>query len=82
MEKLKAIFCVLFGHSRIQHSCFGYFNCSRCGYQLGDSWGGVYPEAKNVVIVGHNCDTCRENYKKLNWRDKFLTPNPFKGDEK
>ena len=78
MKKLKVIFCAVFRHSLIQHYCFGYFNCARCGAQLGDSLGSVYPQAEKVVIVGHNCKKCRENYKKLSWVDKFLAPNPFK----
>lgn len=77
MNKIKKIFCVLFGHSRIQESCIGYISCARCGEQLGDVLGGCYDTSKSVII-GHNCDTCKSNYKKLTWKDKFLTPNPFK----
>lgn len=77
MEKIKAIFCVFFGHSNIQNSWFGYFNCGRCGVQVGDSLGSTYPNASNVVIIGHNCEACQKNYKSLTWKDKFLTPNPF-----
>ena len=70
------IVCSLLGHSLIQESCFGYFTCSRCGAQLGDSLGGYY-DATKVVIVGHDCDTCRSNYEKLDWKHKVFTPNPF-----
>ncbi|MFV0551028.1 MAG: hypothetical protein ACK5L6_03775 [Anaerorhabdus sp.] len=77
MTKIKKIFCVLFGHSNIVENCFGYRYCSRCGEQVGDSLGGNYYNPKEV-IVGHNCDVCRENYKKMSWKDKFLCPNPFK----
>ena len=77
MEKLKAVFCALFGHSRIQSGCFGYWYCGRCGQQLGDSLAGAY-SVKDFVIIGHGCDKCRANYKKCTWKDKFLTPNPFK----
>jgi len=78
MDKIRAMVCVLFGHSNIQETCFGYFNCARCGDQVGDTLGSIYPNAVNVVIVGHNCKKCKANYKKLTWKDKFLAPNPFK----
>lgn len=71
--KLKAVFCALFGHSRIQEVYFGYFYCARCGAQIGDSLGGMYDASKSV-LDGCGCDTCRENYKKLTWRDKMFCP--------
>ncbi len=85
MEKLKAlgkiskeqrnsIVCSLIGHSLIQTTFFGYYNCGRCGNQLGDSLASIYPAVEVVVIVGHNCDTRQENYKKLTWRDKLYAP--------
>lgn len=77
MKKIKAIFCVLFGHSDIITMCFGYVSCARCEDQIGDTLAGVYPTNK-CVVVGHNCPTCRENYKRLTWRDKFLAPDPFR----
>ena len=77
MKKLKAIICVLIGHSKIQSYCMGYFSCGRCRQQLGDSVGSTYC-AKNVVIINHNCKTCRRNYKKLTWKDKLFVPDPFK----
>lgn len=75
--KFKEIFCVLFGHSKIQSGCFGYWSCGRCDQQLGDSLAGAY-SVKEVVIIGHDCKTCQENYKKCTWRDKWFAPNPFK----
>lgn len=81
MEKLKRVFCALFGHSNIISTFFGYVYCARCGDQIGDSLGGYY-ENPNAVIVGHNCDKCKANYAKLTWRDKFLAPNPFKDTTK
>ena len=89
MAKLKAlgrvtkqqrneVVCALVGHSRIQEYCFGYYTCGRCGEQLGDGLGGVYPSAPKVVIVGHNCKTCRANYAECDWRDKLYAPEPFK----
>jgi glycosyltransferase A (GT-A) superfamily protein (DUF2064 family) len=76
-QKRNRIICALFGHSKIQTTFFGYFYCSRCGEQVGDALGGCY-NASNVVIVGHDCPTCKANYKKLKWKDKIFCPNPFK----
>lgn len=78
--KLKKICCALWGHSKIQHTFFGYWYCCRCEAQVGDSLGGVY-SAENIVILNHNCKKCVENYKKLSWKDKFLVPYPF-GEKK
>jgi len=75
-DNQKAVVCALIGHSRIQEYCFGYFTCARCGAHLGDSLGGCYPAAEAVGLVGHACDTCRENAKSLTWRDTFMTPDP------
>lgn len=73
----KGIVCQLIGHSNIQTMCFGYVYCARCETQVGDCLGGFYQNDKQVV-VGHNCATCLENYQKLTWEDKYLTPKPFK----
>jgi DNA-directed RNA polymerase subunit RPC12/RpoP len=77
MKKLKEIICIFIGHSKIVTNCFGYISCARCGAQIGDALGGVW-NGENAVIVGHNCDICQNNYKKLSWKDKILCPNPFK----
>ena len=76
MKKFKSIFCVLFGHSKIVSSFFGYVSCGRCEQQIGDTLAGCYDLSKDVII-GHNCDSCQENYKKLTWKDKIFSPNPF-----
>lgn len=76
MGKLKAVFCALFGHSRIITQCFGYVHCARCEAQLGDTLAGAYP-ADKCVILYHDCDKCRENAKALTWRDRLLVPDPF-----
>jgi len=45
---------------------------------LGDTLlCGVYPNAEKTVIVGHDCDLCRENYGKLAWEHKIFAPDPF-----
>lgn len=77
----KAVLCSLVGHSNITEGCFGYVHCARCGAQIGDSLAGVYSNDKEVR-VGHNCRTCRKNYRALTWRDKWMTPNPFKKEKR
>jgi hypothetical protein len=70
--------CALIGHSRIITACFGYVHCARCEAQVADKLGGAgYSQAAECVQVGHNCPTCRKNFKAMGWRDKFLAPNPF-----
>lgn len=76
-DQKKEITCSLIGHSKIQTFCFGYYNCARCGEQVGDSLGSCYPGAEDTVIVGHKCPTCEANYKKLTWEDKIFCPDPF-----
>jgi len=76
-QRFKKTFCTWTRHSRIHTNCFGYKYCARCGEQVGDSLAGYYYD-ENTVVIGHNCPKCFENYKKLSWIDKFLTPYPFK----
>ena len=75
--QIKHIVCTLIGHSNIETICIGYHYCGRCGNQVGDTLAGAYTNGK-MVIINHNCPTCRENYKKMGWRDKFMVPDPFK----
>lgn len=70
------IVCALIGHSNILDGCFGYMHCARCSAQVGDTLAGTYTNAL-AVIVAHDCDICRKNYARMNWRDKFLSPDPF-----
>ena len=72
----KAVVCALVGHSSIVTTCFGYVYCARCGAQTGDSLGGA-STTKDNVVVGHNCETCRANFEKLDWRSKFMCDDPF-----
>jgi hypothetical protein len=76
-EQQRSVVCSLVGHSRIVEGCFDYVHCGRCGAQIGDQLAGVYNGAPESVRIGHNCATCRANYKKLTWRDKFLAKDPF-----
>ncbi len=80
-EQKKRVACSLIGHSRIQTYCFGYYYCARCGDQVGDDLGSVYPGAKEAVIVGHKCEACVENFKKCTWQDEFLAPDPFADED-
>lgn len=77
IKTVKRVICAIWGHSRIQTHCFGYYHCSRCDAQVGDQLGSIY-DASDVVIVGHDCDQCRVNYQNCDWYDRILTPNPFK----
>lgn len=77
MGKLKKIFCVFFGHSKIIDTCLGYIHCGRCGEQIGDALGGYF-DGKGHTIIGHDCSECRRAYSNMGWRDKILTSDPFK----
>src|SRR3990167_7830953 len=76
VDTAKAVICALTRHSQIQTHCFGYYSCGRCEAQVGDSLGGSYVP-KRAVIVGHNCETCRENAAALTWEDTLMAPDPF-----
>ena len=76
-SKRNSVVCSLIGHSKISTTCFGYRYCGRCGDQVGDNLGSIDYGQKTCVIIGHNCKTCRKNYKKCTWRDKLYCPNPF-----
>lgn len=75
-EQRNTVVCALVGHSKIMSTCFGYWHCGRCEAQLGDSLGGVY-DGGGKVVIGHNCETCRENYAACTWRDTVFAPDPF-----
>lgn len=61
-EQRNSITCSLIGHSKIQTFCFGYFNCARCGAQLGDSLGGYYPQARRGCEVTEDCFASCERF--------------------
>lgn len=77
VEQRNSIICSLIGHSKISTTCFGYRYCARCGDRLGDSLGSIDYGMPEAVIVGHNCPTCKENFKKCDWKDKLFVKNPF-----
>lgn len=72
----KAVACALLGHSRIIKRCLGHVYCGRCQAPIGDTLGSIF-EMANKVVIGHGCDTCRTNYRALDWRDKLLVGDPF-----
>lgn len=76
-NKVREIVCGFLGHSRVCHYCFGEITCARCRDVLQDGFAGL-ADTTGLVFVGHDCPTCRENYKRLTWKDKLLCPNPFK----
>lgn len=75
-EQRREIACSLIGHSRIMTICFGYWSCARCGQQIGDSLGGAF-DGRDKIVVGHDCEVCRKNYKSATWQDTFMCPDPF-----
>ncbi len=76
-QQKKQLICSLIGHSKIQTYLFGYYYCARCDEQVGDRLGSIYPDATNVVLVGHKCPTCKANYKNLTWKDKIFCLDQF-----
>ncbi|NSW82739.1 MAG: hypothetical protein HPY90_05600 [Syntrophothermus sp.] len=70
------VVCALIGHSKIVSMCFGYVYCGRCDEQIGDTLAGGF-DASKCVVIGHNCKTCRENYKNLTWEDTIYCKQPF-----
>jgi ribosomal protein L37AE/L43A len=70
------VVCAILGHSKIQTHFLGYYYCARCGAQVGDTLGGSYDNS-GVVIVGHGCDKCKENFQETTWKDRVFAPDPF-----
>lgn len=84
MRWLKAITCLLIGHSKIQNVFFCSFYCGRCGKLLGDwlgDWRDDIASTPDIVIVGDSCKACYDNYKKCTWKDKLFVGYPFKQEE-
>lgn len=75
-DQRNKITCSLVGHSRIKTVSFGYWYCSRCEDQVGDSLAGAYNGADDV-IAGHDCTVCRTNASRLTWKDTLFAPDPF-----
>jgi methionyl-tRNA synthetase len=79
-ETIKKLACIWLGHSMIMTSFFGYHYCGRCGETLGDTLAGSFPQGNYAVIIGHNCEKCKENYENMTWKDKLFVPDPFDDD--
>lgn len=80
MSKFRQIFCILFGHGHVYESFMGEHSCARCGSHRGDSLVGAFHDDL-AVLVGHNCQTCFDNYGKLRWIDKLFIPFPFEKEK-
>lgn len=74
LEIRRRVYCARHGHSRVSTYCFGYRYCARCEAQVGDNLASIDGGAETAVIVGHNCETCRENSKALLEGDLALLP--------
>jgi len=77
-ETRNKVVCAMIGHSLIVDGFFGEVYCGRCGAKIADQLMGSFANGPKSVRIGHNCETCRKNYKALTWKDKIYVPNPFK----
>jgi len=78
-EKLRSVWCALFQHTPIQDTFFGYWNCARCGAQLGDSLGGAY--TGGIPVSGLHepgCETCVGIYREMKWYDFVMVSRESK----
>jgi hypothetical protein len=75
IEKFKRVLCAIFRHSNVVECGFGYIYCARCREQLGDKLGSAY---HNPLAVDVCCDdqTCRDNWAKATWVDRFMARPP------
>jgi len=51
-------------------------------WSFGDSADDYWLEELDGIRVMSECGFRRENYKKLGWESKVLTPDPFVGEER
>lgn len=73
IERIRATVCAWVGHSRFVTRCAGYRYCGRCRAQVGDTLGGGWGGG-DCVIKGCRCEVCQQNYQRMGWRDRLLTP--------
>lgn len=68
------IYCVKNGHADYIYKCWGYVHCGRCGQQIGDTLGGVFPCDKIIEVAcdASPCKHCDPIYKKLSKMDKKI----------
>lgn len=65
-EHRNRIVCSLIRHSNIRVPINGKMMCARC--KTFDDGAAV----NTLVVVGHGCGICKENYKKLDWMDTIF----------
>jgi len=70
-EQKKKIVCSLIGNSSIVDMCFSDIYCARCDEVIGDILRKDYDKSY-MVLLGHDCEICNNNAKKLTWEDFFL----------
>lgn len=76
MNRARAVFCALWGHSyRIVTNCFGYKYCGRCGQQVGDSLGG-YWDGSRACDINCACNACRKQWESIPWWQRLLIKTP------
>lgn len=66
--KAGAVICALHGHSVVDQGCFGYWHCTRCEAQVGDSLASTYNPR---VALDHDCPVCREGWAKATFWERF-----------
>lgn len=75
MNRLRAMICAAFRHSRVLDTFFNYQYCARCGAQVGDTLGGV---GVGGPVVGLNfpadCEKCAHD--QMTFMDRFLIRKP------
>lgn len=67
--------CKKKGHSNMVFQFWGYVHCARCGEQIGDRLGGMFPGASMMIGVecsDRPCKVCDPLIKKLNKFDKKM----------
>ncbi|MDD3906489.1 MAG: hypothetical protein PHS46_08235 [Candidatus Omnitrophica bacterium] len=70
-----AIYCVKHGHAAYGYGCFGYVYCGRCGEQVGDRLGSIFPQAERFADVAcktKKCKYCEAVIKSLTARDRKI----------
>ena len=69
------IYCIKHGHAQFFTSFWGYKYCGRCGVVIGDSLGGIFPQATRMASPGcnqHPCEICDPIIKNLSKNDLLI----------
>jgi len=67
--------CKKKGHPNMFYQFWGYVHCARCGEQIGDKLGSIFPMADKMIGVecqDKPCKVCDPLIKKLNKFDKNM----------